>query len=39
MVAVHEPDVVILDLHMPDWAASRVLERLRSRAPETKVLS
>ena len=38
MVAVHEPDVLILDLHMPDCGGIRVLERLREAGTRTRVL-
>ena len=32
------PDVVILDLHMPDMGGMTVLDRLRTELPESKVL-
>ena len=38
MVAVHDPDVLILDLHMPDCGGIRVLERLREAGGRTRVL-
>ena len=38
MVAVHDPDVLILDLHMPDCGGIRVLERLREAGARTRVL-
>src|SRR3954454_7893882 len=33
-----QPDVVILDLRMPEMGGMTVLERLRSESPESKVL-
>src|SRR3954454_10747893 len=33
-----QPDVVVLDLHMPGMGGMTVLERLRTEAPEAKVL-
>ncbi|HEV8153500.1 MAG TPA: response regulator transcription factor, partial [Solirubrobacteraceae bacterium] len=38
MVGVHDPDVLILDLHMPDCGGIRVLERLRESGARTRVL-
>jgi DNA-binding NarL/FixJ family response regulator len=38
MVADHDPDVLILDLHMPDCGGIRVLERLRESGARTRVL-
>jgi DNA-binding NarL/FixJ family response regulator len=38
MVALHDPDVLILDLHMPDCGGIRVLERLREAGARTRVL-
>jgi DNA-binding NarL/FixJ family response regulator len=33
-----QPDVIVLDLNMPNMGGLSVLEKLRSRAPEAKVL-
>src|SRR3954454_18515751 len=33
-----QPDVVILDLHMPEMGGMTALERLRSEVPDAKVL-
>jgi len=37
-VVAHRPDVVLLDLYMPDVGGLRVLAELRERAPESRVL-
>jgi DNA-binding NarL/FixJ family response regulator len=34
----HRPDVILLDLHMPEMGGMMVLERLRELLPETRVL-
>lgn len=38
LVAELRPDVVILDLHMPEMGGMMMLERLRDEAPDTRVL-
>src|SRR5215210_228974 len=38
MVAAHDPDVLVLDLHMPDCGGIGVLERLRETDARARVL-
>lgn len=37
-VATHRPDVVVLDLRLPDRSGIAILPEIRSRSPETRVL-
>jgi DNA-binding NarL/FixJ family response regulator len=38
LVAEHQPDVLILDIHLPDMSGVEVAERVRSAWPEVAVL-
>jgi CheY-like chemotaxis protein len=38
LARAHQPDVVVLDLGLPDLAGREVLRRIRSDAPESKVV-
>jgi CheY-like chemotaxis protein len=38
LAAVHHPDVVVLDLGLPDLAGREVLRRIREDSPESKVV-
>lgn len=38
-VTRHEPDVVLLDVHMPDGGGRAVLEQVRDRRPEVRFLA
>jgi two-component system, NarL family, response regulator NreC len=37
-VAVHNPDVLVLDLRMPNGFSAQRLERLRTLSPETRIV-